>query len=76
MALGDDIAKGFYSYLLIKDGYGTIATIFDKKDATDSEKFLYNTIDFFSQYTNKEEIESGIKFGGYRYFNICKSLCT
>jgi hypothetical protein len=47
MALGDDIAKGFYSYLLIKDGYGTIATIFDKKDATDSEKFLYNTIDFF-----------------------------
>ena len=27
MAFGDDIAKGFYSYLLIKNGEATIATV-------------------------------------------------
>lgn len=76
MALGNKIAKGFYSYLLIKDGHGTIATVFDKRDAIYSDKFLRNTIDYFSQYLDKNEIKAGKKFGGYGNFEIKRSLCT
>jgi flavin-dependent dehydrogenase len=76
MALGNKIAKGFYSYLLIQDGHGTIATVFDKKHACNSEKFLWNTIDYFSQYVNENEIKAGKKFGGYGNFEIKRSLCT
>ena len=31
MAFGSEIATGFYSYLLIKNGHGTIATVFNRK---------------------------------------------
>jgi flavin-dependent dehydrogenase len=74
MALGSDIAKGFYSYLLIKDGEGTIATVFDNKSVHDSESFLRNTIDYFSEYIDPEDIGSGNKFGGYGYFELRESM--
>ncbi|WP_407282186.1 NAD(P)/FAD-dependent oxidoreductase [Methanolobus sp. WCC1] len=74
MAFGDDIAKGFYSYLLIKNGEATIATVFDNKNLHDSENFLNNTIDYFSNYYNPEEVKSGRKFGGFGYFEIRKTL--
>jgi flavin-dependent dehydrogenase len=74
MAFGDDIAKGFYSYLLIKNGEATIATVFDNKNLHDSEDYLNNTIDYFSDYYDPEEVRSGRKFGGYGYFEIRKTL--
>ncbi|WP_340818132.1 NAD(P)/FAD-dependent oxidoreductase [Methanolobus sp. WCC4] len=74
MALGSEIAKGFYSYLLIKDGEGTIATVFDNKNVLDSEKYLQNTIDCFSEYIDQEDIISGHKFGGYGYFEVRENM--
>lgn len=74
MGLGSDIAKGFYSYLLIKDGEGTIATVFDNKNIHDSEKYLQNTIEYFSEYIDQEDIRSSHKFGGYGYFEVKKTL--
>lgn len=76
LALGRDIAKGFYSYLLIQNGHGTIATVFDKKDVSESENFLQKTIDYFSKYINEKDLNSGKKFGGYGNFEIRESLCT
>lgn len=73
-AFGEDIAKGFYSYLLIKKGYGTIATVFNKKYAYNADNFLNNTINLFSEYTNRKELEKGKKFGGYGHFEIKKNL--
>ncbi|MBP1910129.1 NAD(P)/FAD-dependent oxidoreductase [Methanolobus bombayensis] len=74
MAFGDDIAKGFYSYLLIKNGEATIATVFDNRNVRDSENYLQNTIGYFSEYFDPEEVEAGNKFGGYGYFEIRKTL--
>ncbi|WP_440945788.1 NAD(P)/FAD-dependent oxidoreductase [Methanosarcina sp. T3] len=74
MAFGDDIARGFYSYLLIKDGRGTIATVFGRKNLHHSEEFLQNTINYFSDYIDKREVASGKKFGGYGHFEIKKNL--
>jgi flavin-dependent dehydrogenase len=74
MAFGGEIAKGFYSYLLIKDGYGTIATVFNRKQAHLSENYIQNTIKCFSNYINGEELAAGRKFGGYGNFEIKKSL--
>lgn len=70
MAFGQDIAKGFYSYLLTKNGHGTIATVFGCKNASRSEEFLRNTINYFSDYLDEKELSSGKKFGGYGHFEI------
>ncbi|WP_406661596.1 NAD(P)/FAD-dependent oxidoreductase [Methanolobus sp. ZRKC3] len=74
MAFGDKIAKGFYSYLLIKDGHGTIATVFNRKKAHLSENYLLNTARYFSKYVSEKELSSGKKFGGYGNFEIKKSF--
>jgi flavin-dependent dehydrogenase len=74
MAFGSDIAKGFYSYLLVKNGEGTIATVFDRKDVRESGNYLRNTIEYFSDFFDQEEIKTGKKFGGYGHFDIRKSL--
>lgn len=74
MAFGDDIARGFYSYLLIKGGHGTVATVFDRKTTHRSEEFLQNTVDYFSDHLDKSELECGKKFGGYGHFEINDSF--
>ena len=74
MALGDDIARGFYSYLLIKNGHGTIATVFGRKNVHHADEFLRNTVNYFSEYLDKKEVASGKKFGGYGHFEIKKNL--
>lgn len=70
MAFGQDIARGFYSYLLTKKGHGTIATVYGRKSAHRSEEFLQNTINYFSDFLDKKELSSGKKFGGYGHFEI------
>lgn len=74
MAFGDEIARGFYSYLLIKNGHGTIATVFGRKNVHHSEEFLQNTIRYFSDYLDEREVASGKKFGGYGHFEIKKNF--
>ncbi len=74
MAFGDEIARGFYSYLLIRNGHGTIATVFGRKNVHHSEEFLQNTIDYFSDYLDEREVASGKKFGGYGHFEVKKNL--
>lgn len=73
MAFGQDIARGFYSYLLTKKGHGTIATVYGRKSAHRSEEFLQNTINYFSDFFDKKELSSGKKFGGYGHFEIKKN---
>jgi len=74
MAFGDDIARGFYSYLLIKNGHGTIATVFDRKNVHHADEFLRETINYFSEYIDEREVAFGKKFGGYGRFEIKKNL--
>ncbi|MDW7733225.1 MAG: NAD(P)/FAD-dependent oxidoreductase [Methanolobus sp.] len=74
MALGDRIAKGFYSYLVIKDGHGTMVTVFDRKYSRLSEAFLMNTGKCFAEYVNEKDLESGRKFGGYGNFEVGRKL--
>lgn len=74
MAFGGEIAKGFYSYLLIKDGYGTLATVFDLKQSRLSDKFIQNTAKLFSDHVSEKELSSGHKFGGYGHFELKNSL--
>ena len=74
MAFGRKIATGFYSYLLIKNGHGTIATVFNRKLAHRSDEFLQNTVDYFSDNLDEREVASGKKFGGYGHFEIKKNL--
>ena len=74
MAIGEEIAEGFYSYLLIRKGHGTIATVFGSKNSNRSNEFLKNTIDQFSNYIDKKELLEGKKFGGYGNFEIKKNL--
>ncbi len=73
MAFGQDIAKGFYSYLLTKNGHGTIATVFGRTSVHRSEEFLLNTIDYFSDFLDEKELSAGKKFGGYGHFEIKKN---
>ncbi len=73
MAFGVNIAKGYYSYLVIKDGHGTIATMFNRKLSGRADEFLENTISLFADYVDKRELSSGKKFGGYGHFEIKKS---
>ncbi len=74
MAFGKEIATGFYSYLLIKNGHGTIATVFNRKLAHDSDEFLRSTVDYFSDFLDRTEVASGKKFGGYGHFEIKKDF--
>ena len=74
MAFGSEIAIGFYSYLLIKNGHGTIATVFNRKLAHCSDEFLQNTVKYFSGILDNRELDSGKKFGGYGHFEIKKNL--
>lgn len=74
MAFGDNIAKGAYSYLLVKNGHGTIATVYGTKYLKNSDIYLQNTIDLFSDYVDMKELALGRKFGGYGYFEIKKNL--
>lgn len=74
MGFGSEIAKGFYSYLVIKDGHGTIATVFHHEDAKHSSEYLQNTVDYFSKYMNQGDLETGHKFGGYGTFEIKDSF--
>jgi len=73
MAFGPELAGGFYSYLLIKDGHGTIATVYGRKNASRSEEFLKNTVNYFSDFLDEKEIFTGNKFGGYGHFEIRKN---
>jgi flavin-dependent dehydrogenase len=73
MAFGPELAGGFYSYLLIKDGHGTIATVYGRKNASRSEEFLKNTVNYFSDFLDEKEISTGNKFGGYGHFEIRKN---
>jgi flavin-dependent dehydrogenase len=73
MAFGQDIARGFYSYLLTKNGHGTIATVFGRKNVSRSEEFLQNTINYFSDFLDEKELSAGKKFGGYGHFEIKKN---
>lgn len=73
MAFGQDIARGFYSYLLTKNGHGTIATVFGRNDVSHSEEFLQNTINYFSDFLDEKELARGKKFGGYGHFEIRKN---
>jgi flavin-dependent dehydrogenase len=73
MAFGPDLAKGFYSYLLTRNGHGTIATVYGRKDTSCSEEFLQNTLNYFSDFLDEKEISSGKKFGGYGHFEIRKN---
>lgn len=70
MAFGQDIARGFYSYLLTKNGHGTLATVFGRQNVSRSEEFLQNTINYFSDFLDEKEISAGKKFGGYGHFEI------
>ena len=74
LAFGENIAKGFYSYLLVRDGHGTIATVFNHKLSYKSDEFLKNTIIQFSDCIDETELSKGKKFGGYGYFEIKKNL--
>ena len=74
MAFGENIASGFYSYLLIKNGQGTIATVFNRRLSDRADEFLDNTVSLFADYLDRTELLSGNKFGGYGYFEIKKSL--
>ena len=58
MAFGSNLAKGFYSYLLTRNGHGTIATVYGRKDTARSEEFLQNTLDYFSDFLDEKEISS------------------
>ena len=73
MAFGQDIARGFYSYLLTKNGHGTIATVYGRKSAHRSEEFLQNTVNYFSDFLDEKELSAGKKFGGYGHFEIKKN---
>jgi flavin-dependent dehydrogenase len=73
MAFGGDIAKGFYSYLLARNGHGTIATVFGPENASRSQEFLQNTINCFSDFLDEKELSLGKKFGGYGHFEIRKN---
>ncbi|WP_269848807.1 NAD(P)/FAD-dependent oxidoreductase [Methanosarcina horonobensis] len=68
MAFGKDIARGFYSYLLVKNGHGTIATVFGRKSAPRSEEFLKNTINYFSDFLDEKELSAGKKIRWLRAF--------
>lgn len=74
VALGKDIARGFYSYLLMRNGHCTVATVYSPRYSAQSERFLKNTITQFSEYIDKKELSKGKKFGGYGYFEIKKNL--
>jgi flavin-dependent dehydrogenase len=74
IALGEKIAKGFYSYLLIRNGHGTIATVFGPKHSKKANEFLENTINQFSDYIDKKELLEGKNIGGYGCFEIKKNL--
>ena len=73
MAFGSNLAKGFYSYLLTRNGHGTIATVYGRKDTARSEEFLQNTLDYFSDFLDEKEISTGKKFGGFGHFEIRKN---
>jgi flavin-dependent dehydrogenase len=70
MAFGQDMARGFYSYHLTKNGHGTIATVYGRKSASRSEEFLQNTVNYFSDFLDEKEVSTGKKFGGYGHFEI------
>ncbi|AKB19250.1 MULTISPECIES: NAD(P)/FAD-dependent oxidoreductase [unclassified Methanosarcina] len=74
MAFGDDIARGFYSYLLIKNGHGTIATVFGRKNVHHADEFLRETVKYFTGYVDERAVSSGKKFGGYGHFEIKNNL--
>lgn len=73
MAFGKNIAKGFYSYLLTRNGHGTIATVYGRDSASRSEEFLQNTLNYFSDYLDEKELSRGKKFGGFGHFEIRKN---
>lgn len=73
IAFGQNIARGFYSYLLVKNGHGTIATVYGRKTAYRSEEFLQNTINYFSDFLDGKELYAGKKFGGYGHFENRKN---
>lgn len=73
-AFGENTAHGFYSYLLIKNGHGTIATVFNRRLSGRADEFLDNTVSLFANYLDRTELLNGKKFGGYGSFEIKKSL--
>jgi flavin-dependent dehydrogenase len=74
IALGEKIAKGYYSYLLILNGHGTIATVFGPKYSRKANEFLENTINLFSDYIDTKELSEGKTIGGYGFFEIKENL--
>jgi len=74
IALGEKIAKGFYSYLLIRNGHATIATVFSPKHSKKGNDFFENTINQFSDYIDKKELLEGKMIRGYGSFEIKDNL--
>ena len=74
IALGEKIAKGYYSYLLIRNGRGTIATVFGPKYSKKANEFMENTINLFSDCIDTTELLEGKKMGGYGCFEIKGNL--
>ena len=74
MAIGEKIAKGYYSYLLIRNGHGTIVTVFSPKYSKKANEYMENTINQFLDYVDIKELLDGNKFGGYGCFEIKENL--
>ena len=64
----DEIAPKGYAYLLINNGFGTMATVI-YKDFKNAKKYFKNLIDFFNNKKNID-IKNKKKFGGYGNFLI------
>ena len=68
-ATGNDIAKGFYSYMFILEGEATVASVL-KKDCQDKmDNYLDKTIEFFGDHINEKELDSGLRFTGFGEFD-------
>ncbi|GBE15486.1 MAG TPA: NAD(P)/FAD-dependent oxidoreductase [Proteobacteria bacterium] len=66
VVLDDDIASKGYAYLLVNDGYGTMATVL-YRNYRRGEEFFENMISFFNT-TMEMDIGNERKFGGFGNF--------
>ncbi len=64
----DEIAPKGYAYLLINDGFGTMATVI-YKDFKNTKKYFKNLVNFFQNEKNID-IKNEKRFGGFGNFFI------